>query len=80
MSSGGAPLDPALIHKWELIGIPILQGFGMTEAATAITITPMNDRSPYHVGRPVRGVEMRLAPDGEILERGTWSTWAARRT
>ena len=70
LCSGGAPLDPALIHKWELIGIPILQGFGMTEAATAITITPMHDRSPHHVGRPVKGVEIRIAPDGEILARG----------
>jgi long-chain acyl-CoA synthetase len=70
LCSGGAPLAPELIHKWELIGIPIIQGFGMTEAATAITITPINDRSPHHVGKPVRGVEMRIAPDGEILARG----------
>jgi long-chain acyl-CoA synthetase len=70
LSSGGAPLSVELIHKWELIGIPIMQGYGMTEAATALTITSMEDRSPHHVGRPVAGVEIRLAPDGEILARG----------
>lgn len=70
LSSGGAPLSPELIHKWELIGIPVMQGYGMTEAATALTITSMEDRSPLHVGKPVAGVEIRLAPDGEILARG----------
>jgi long-chain acyl-CoA synthetase len=68
--SGGAPLSAELIHKWEWIGIPILQGYGMTEAATALTVTPMDDRSPYNVGKPVGGVEIRIATDGEILAKG----------
>jgi long-chain acyl-CoA synthetase len=68
--SGGAPLSAELIQKWEGIGIPILQGYGMTEAATALTVTPMDDRSPSNVGKPVAGVEIRIAPDGEILAKG----------
>ncbi len=70
LMSGGAPLPAALIHKWEEIGIPVLQGYGMTEAATALTVTPMDDRRPDHVGKPVAGVEIRIARDGEILAKG----------
>jgi long-chain acyl-CoA synthetase len=67
---GGARLDPALIHKWDLLGVPVLQGYGTTEAAPVITIDSMEAHIPAAVGKPIPGVQIRLAPDGEILTRG----------
>ena len=67
--SGSAPLPAELLRKWELIGIPVIQGYGMTEATAGLTVTTMDDRSPDHVGKPLPGVELRIAADGEILAR-----------
>jgi long-chain acyl-CoA synthetase len=68
--TGGAPIDPGLIHKWELLGVPIIQGYGATEAAGVIAATPMHDRNPYTVGPPIPGLQMKIAPDGEVLLKG----------
>ena len=68
--TGGAPIDPGLIHKWELLGVPIVQGYGATEAAGVISATPIYDRNPYTVGPPIPGLQMRLAEDGEVLVKG----------
>jgi long-chain acyl-CoA synthetase len=68
--TGSAPMDPELIQKWELMGIAIIQGYGMTEAAGAISATPMEDRGPETVGRIVPGMQVKIAEDGEILVKG----------
>jgi long-chain acyl-CoA synthetase len=68
--SGGAALDPALARRWELLGIPVLQGYGTTEAAPCIATTNVKHRKPGSVGRAVPGVELRVAADGEVLVRG----------
>jgi long-chain acyl-CoA synthetase len=68
--TGGAPIDPGLIRKWELLGVPIIQGYGATEAAGVISATPLNDRNPETVGRPIPGLQMKLADDGEVLLKG----------
>lgn len=68
--SGGAALDPALARKWELVGIPVLTGYGATEAAPCIATTDLSHRKPGSVGKAVPGVEIRVAADGEILVRG----------
>lgn len=70
MMSGGAPLAPELIHKWELMGIPVLQGYGTTETAPVITLTPADDHAPGSVGKVLAGVQVRIAEDGEILVQG----------
>lgn len=67
---GGARLAPELIHKWDLLGVPVLQGYGTTEAAPVITIEPPHDRNPEAVGKPIGGVQVRLAEDHEILIKG----------
>ena len=67
---GGAYLDPDLGLAWENMGIPVLQGYGATECAPVITANSFQLRVPRSVGRPVPGVEVRLAQDGEILVRG----------
>src|SRR5919199_5168758 len=68
--SGGAALDPALARRWELLGIPVLQGYVATEAAPCIATTNVKHRKPGSVGRAVPGVELRVAADGEVLVRG----------
>jgi long-chain acyl-CoA synthetase len=68
--SGGAPIDAELIRKWELMGIPIIQGYGATEAGPVIAATPLRERNPHTVGKPVPGVEVKIAADGEVLVKG----------
>lgn len=68
--SGGAPLDPELARAWDLLGVPVLQGYGATEASPIITGTTLEDPRPGSVGKAVPGVEVALAADGEVLVRG----------
>jgi long-chain acyl-CoA synthetase len=67
---GAAPLDPELEAFWSKLGYIVIQGYGLTEAAPIVTLN-----HPFHarrgtVGTPIAGVEVRIAPDGEILVRG----------
>jgi long-chain acyl-CoA synthetase len=68
--SGGARLDPGLARWWEEMGFKVCQGYGMTEAAPVVACHTEARRDPESVGRPLPGVEVRLAQDGEILVRG----------
>jgi long-chain acyl-CoA synthetase len=68
--TGGAPLEPELEHKWELLGIAILQGYGSTETSPIITATALDDRKPRSVGKRLPGTQLRLTDDGEILVKG----------
>jgi long-chain acyl-CoA synthetase len=68
--SGGAPLEKELALVFYGAGIPILQGYGMTESSPVITAnTPAANRLGS-VGRPIPGVEVRIAEDGEVLASG----------
>jgi long-chain acyl-CoA synthetase len=67
--SSGAFLPPALQQAWEDLGVTVLQGYGATETGTG-TCTTLDDHGPGTVGRVPEGIEMRLAPDGEIQFRG----------
>jgi len=69
-ASGGAYLDPDLALWWEALGIKVLQGYGMTEAAPIVACHWVNKRNPRSVGKPAPGVDMRIAEDGEVLVRG----------
>jgi long-chain acyl-CoA synthetase len=83
--SGGAYLEPALALWWETMGIKVMQGYGATEAAPVVSASRLADRDPYSVGRPLPGVAVRIADDGEILVRGPnvtpgyWQNEAATR-
>lgn len=67
---GGAYLNPELIRKWELMGIPVLQGYGLTECSPILTGQHFNKRNGESVGQPLSGVEIKLDPEGEILVKG----------
>jgi long-chain acyl-CoA synthetase len=69
--SGGAPLNPEVGRFFESIGITFLQGYGQTEAAPVISCNrPSVGIRLDTVGVPVKGCEVRIAEDGEILVRG----------
>ena len=67
---GGAPLDKTTLKFFECIGIPVYQGYGLAETSPVIaTNGPLANRSGS-VGRPLPGVAIEIAADGEILTRG----------
>jgi long-chain acyl-CoA synthetase len=68
--SGGAPLSKKLSYAFWAAGIPILQGYGMTEGCVTCANRP-EDNKVGSIGRPFEGIEMKIAEkDGEVLIRG----------
>jgi long-chain acyl-CoA synthetase len=68
--SGGAALSEELGYIFLGAGLPIVQGYGLTETSPVITAGRLEDNRIGTVGKPIRNVEVRLAPDGEIETRG----------
>jgi len=68
--SGGASLDREVSEFFEAVGMPVYQGYGLTEAAPVIATNAPGKLRQGSVGRPLPGVEVRVAGDGEILIRG----------
>ncbi len=65
--SGGAPIDPELVEFFGNCGLPILEGYGLTETCAAVAVNTVTDPHPGTVGRPIGDVEFKFAADGEIL-------------
>ena len=68
--SGGAPLSQPIAHCFLGLGLPIVQGYGMTETSPVVAANAPEDNDPATVGRPLRGVEVRIGDNLELLVRG----------
>jgi long-chain acyl-CoA synthetase len=68
--SGGARLDPGLSGFFLALGLPVLQGYGQTEAGPVVSVNPPWDNKRHSVGPPIEGAEVAIAGDGEVLVRG----------
>ena len=68
--SGGGALDKEVGFFLNAIGLPTLQGYGLTETSPVVSCNPINDIRVDSVGPPFKGNEVRIANDGEIIVRG----------
>ena len=69
-TSGAAPIAREILEFFWACGVPVLEGYGMTETATAATTSTVADHRFGTVGRALPGVELKIAEDGEILVKG----------
>jgi long-chain acyl-CoA synthetase len=68
--TGAAPISPELIRWYLALGIPLREGWGMTETSGGGTVTPWDAAKPGSIGMPGPGIEMMISAQGEILQRG----------
>ncbi len=68
--AGGAPLSVDTLKIFEAIGLPIIEGYGMTETHLILTLTPPGQVRYGSCGKAIKDVELRIAEDGEVLVRG----------
>ena len=68
--SGGAPLAPSLARCFLGLGMPLLQGYGMTETSPIVAVNLLHDNDPATVGRPLPGVSVRIGENRELQVQG----------
>lgn len=75
--SGGAPVDPDLVKNFKIFGLPVYQGYGLTETSPILSVEPEGASRPGSVGKPIKDVEVKIIPveyaehpQGEIIVKG----------
>lgn len=68
-ATGAAPISPEVVDYFQAIGVPLVEVYGQTESTAVITLNAPGFRAPGKVGLPALGLELSIAPDGEILAR-----------
>ena len=68
--TGAAPISPEILEFFWACGVPVMEGYGMTETSTGFTINRVEDFKFGSVGKPFRGCEIKIADDGEVLLKG----------
>ncbi|WP_019808611.1 AMP-dependent synthetase/ligase [Saccharomonospora halophila] len=68
--SGGAPLGGRLAHFFRGIGVPVFEGYGLTETSAAANVNTRDEFRVGTVGKPVAGTSVRIAEDGEVMLKG----------
>ena len=70
--TGAAPIAPEILEFFFACGVPVMEGYGMTETSTSATVNrPQGNEFRFgSVGKPMNGVEVRIAEDGEVLIKG----------
>jgi len=69
-ASGGAPLPLPIARVFIGLGLNLIQGYGLTETSPILTANPEDDNDPGSVGTPLRGIELRIGENDELLARG----------
>jgi long-chain acyl-CoA synthetase len=67
---GGAAVEPRISQTFIGLGLPLIQGYGLTEASPVVAANRLEDNEPFSVGRPLPGVEVRINEAHELLVRG----------
>jgi long-chain acyl-CoA synthetase len=70
MCAAGGPIATEIVYFFNAAGIFVLEGWGMSELSGGVTLSNLNDFCPGSVGRPLLGVDIKIASDGEILVKG----------
>jgi long-chain acyl-CoA synthetase len=69
-TTGAAPIDPEIVEFFRALGVPLTEGWGMSELSNAATLAAPDTARTGAVGQAFAGVEVRIADDGEVLVRG----------